>query len=86
MRHRVLTAVVVFLVVFALCAGAGQILAKKPGKKECPTPFPYCMCPAYIDPVVCQRKDGWPECRYTNMCFARCAGFRDSQCTHNIGD
>lgn len=70
MTSRLLRVLVVVFAVGAIVAGAGQALASKPGG-GCPLGRPGCICPQYVDPVVCP--DG---CTYYNSCAATCAGER----------
>ena len=58
----------------AIAIGSSQLFAGKPGGGGggCPTGRPGCVCPQYMDPVVCP--DG---CTYYNGCAAGCAGQRN---------
>jgi len=54
----------------AIALGSTQLIAGKPKPGGgCPTGRPGCVCPQYMDPVVCP--DG---CSYYNPCAASCAG------------
>jgi len=79
MSHGIVKACAVLMVAAAVVAGTGQILAKKPAPGGCPTGRPGCFCPTNYDPVLCTTNSGL-ECQYSNMCFARCAGFSEGQC------
>jgi hypothetical protein len=58
----------VMVIAAGFAAGAGQLMAGKPGGGGCPTPRVNCLCPDIVDPVIC---DG--GCTYTNQCRADCA-------------
>jgi hypothetical protein len=77
MRNRLLRISVVVLVMATLSLGM-VALAKKPGPPVggCPDPAPWCVCYALYAPVVCG-----DDCWYSNDCWARCAGWKTSQCT-----
>ena len=69
MRRRFLMVSILLLVVVAVAGGATQLLAGRPGGPNCPRPGPHCVCPDIYAPVVCDN-----DCRYSNICVARCAG------------
>jgi hypothetical protein len=58
--------------------GMSQMMARPPHGDGCPTGRPNCVCPQYVDPVVCP--DG---CTYYNGCAATCAG--EQGCTRTGG-
>ena len=61
---------------FVLCMGIQQIAARP--SQAAPGGCPYggdCGCSTAYAPVICKG-----NCRYTNMCHAKCAGFTSSQC------
>ena len=72
MRVKMLRNLTLFFGLAAIVFGASQLLAAKPGGGGCPTGKPNCICPQYIDPVLCP--DG---CTYYNSCAASCAGERN---------
>ena len=45
-------------------------------RANCPTGT-NCGCSHVFAPVLC----GKQKCRYTNFCYARCAGWTSTQCT-----
>lgn len=70
MGRRSLMVSVVLVVVVALGIGATELFAgKPPGGGTCPKAKPGCICPDIYAPVVCDN-----NCRYSNICVARCAG------------
>lgn len=70
MRRRILMLSIVLLVAVALVGGATELFAGKPsGSTNCPRAKPNCVCPDIYAPVVCDN-----NCRYSNICVARCAG------------
>jgi len=70
MGRRILMVAMVLLVTLAVCAGTIELAAgKPPGGTNCPKPKPNCICPDIYAPVVCDN-----NCRYSNICVARCAG------------
>lgn len=54
--------------------GVMQLTARPVAAGKCPTSSG-CGCGTAYAPVVCKG-----NCRYTNMCHARCAGFTSSDC------
>jgi hypothetical protein len=70
------------LLVAVVGLGVAQIQAKKPPKPPaCPTPAPGCFCTTEYMPVICSEgKKNSPDCEYSNMCFALCAGWSVEQC------
>ena len=62
----------------AIALGSTQLLAGKPGGGGCPRGRANCVCPQYIDPVLCP--DG---CTYYNGCAASCAG--ETNCVRTGG-
>jgi hypothetical protein len=65
-----------FLAIGAL--GTHQLMARPPQGGGCPTGRANCVCPQYMDPVICP--DG---CTYYNSCAASCAG--EHGCTSTGG-
>jgi hypothetical protein len=72
MKIRTLGKLTLVFALASIALGTSQLLAGKPGGGGCPTGKPNCVCPQYIDPVVCA--DG---CTYYNSCAATCAGERN---------
>lgn len=69
MRTSMLRKLALVFGLAAIAIGSTQLLAGKPGGGSCPTGKPNCVCPQYVDPVVCA--DG---CTFYNSCAASCAG------------
>lgn len=60
---------------FVLCLGIQQIAAHPShAAGNCPSGGG-CGCGTAYAPVICKG-----NCRYTNMCHARCAGFTSKDC------
>ena len=86
MRTRVLRVGTALALCLVVAFGAGQLLAGKPGGGGGGTGCPsakFCVCAAIYCPVTCDN-----NCRYSNPCFAACAGatgcVQDFDCTPTV--
>ncbi len=85
MRSRVLRICVMASMAAVVALGIAQIEAKKPQPPVCPMPGIDCVCADIYMPVICSEgKPNSPDCQYSNMCFALCAGWSVEQCAFTI--
>ena len=66
--------VIVLAAFVVLALGVYQVSTDSALASNCPGSTG-CGCSLAYAPVVCKG-----NCKYTNMCIARCAGFTSSQC------